>query len=416
MSNPESLRACNPSFSICLQKEANYYIDLTAARGENVVKRMRRAIALSSNKHTYQLLSGQIGSGKSTELLRLKFELEQQGFVVIYCAVDQYLQINDLGLAELWLVILKLILQQLESKGDSISLTYLPNAIAEIEKWMRIIPSVNISTSGQRLQRILQTLQDNDQNRRQLHRHLESCLTNLLIVAIEEVTGVAGDRVKQTGEKGLVILVDNLDRLSIEQSDLIFGRGGKYLRQFQCHTIYTLSLLASIHLSEQFQLKGTVPILLPNLQLCDRHDVVNPESLNLLRQVVLARMLPNIVSELRLEQVTDCFDHLETLDRLCLASHGRLPYLLFLLQGCLQSQDHLPIHLDTLNRVLENDRITRLSTISDRDRQALHKCLTSDYALTSEAINLCRRLLLFSHHDHQGDWFSSPFATKNPDE
>ena len=118
MSNPEFLQACNPSFSICLPKEANYYIDLTAARGENVVKRMRRAIALSSNKHTYQLLSGQIGSGKSTELLRLKFELEQQGFVVIYCAVDQYLQIHDLGLAELWLVILKLILQQLESKGD----------------------------------------------------------------------------------------------------------------------------------------------------------------------------------------------------------------------------------------------------------------------------------------------------------
>jgi AAA ATPase domain len=411
MSNLEFLQACNPSFSICLQKEESYYIDLAAARGENVVKRMRRAITLSPNKPTYQLLSGQIGSGKSTELLKLKSELEQQGFAVIYCAVDQYLQIHDLDLAELWLVILKLILQQLENKGDSISLTYLPNAIAKIEKWMRIIPSVNISTFGQRLQRILQILQDNEQNRRQLHRNLEARLTNLLITAIEEVTGVAGDSVKQTGKKGLVILVDNLDRLSIEQSDLIFGKGDKYLRQFQCHTIYTLSLLASIHLREQFQLKGTVLIALPNLQLCDRHDLVNPESLNLLRQVVLARMLPNIVADLKLEQVTDCFDHLETLDRLCVASHGHLPYLLLLLQGCLQVQDP-PISLDTLSHVLESDRITRLSTISDRDRQALHKCLTSDYALTSETINLCRRLLLFAHHDHQGYWFSSPYTTQ----
>lgn len=415
MSNLEFLRACNPSFSICLQKEANYYIDLTAARGENVVKRMRRVISLSSNKPTYQILSGQIGSGKSTELLRLKFELEQQGFAVIYCAVDQYLQIHDLGLTELWLVILKLILQQLESKGDSISLTYLPNTIAEIEKWMRIIPSVNISTSGQRLQRILRTLQDNEQNRRQLHRHLETRLTNSLIATLEKVTGVASDRVKQTGKKGLVILVDNLDRLSIEQSDLIFGKGDKYFRQFQCHAIYTLPLLARAHLSEQFQLKGTAPIELPNLQLYDRHDVVKPESLNLLRQVVLARMLPNIVSDLRLEQVTDCFDHLEILDRLCLASHGHLPYLLSLLQGCLQLQDP-PIRLDTLNQVLENDHITRLSTISDRDRQALQQCLTSDYALTSETINLCRRLLLFSHHDRQGYWFSSPFIVKKQGE
>ena len=411
MSNLESLQACNPSFSICLQKEENYYIDLAAARGENVVKRMRRAIALSSNKPTYQLFSGQVGSGKSTELLRLKFELEQQGFAVIYCAVDQYLQIHDLGLAELWLVILKLILQQLERKGDSISLTYLPNAIAEIEKWMRIIPSVNIATSGQRLQRILQALQDNEQNRRQLHRHLETRLTNLLVVAIEEVTGIAVDRVKQTGKKGLVILVDNLDRLSIEQSDLIFGKGGKHLRQFQCHTIYTLPLKAIAHLSEQFQLKGTVPIILPSFQLRDRNDVVNPESLNLLRQVVLARMLQNIAPELRLEQVTNCFDHQETLDLLCLASHGHLPYLLSLLQGCLQSQDP-PISLDTLNQVLECDRTTRISTIRNCDRQALQNCLTGDYALNHEAINLCRRLLLFANHDHHGYWFSSPFVTK----
>ncbi|WP_103669382.1 ATP-binding protein [Pseudanabaena sp. BC1403] len=408
MSNLEFLHACNASFSICLQKEASYYIDLAPARGENVVKRMRRAIALSPNKPTYQLLSGHIGSGKSTELLRLKFELEQQGFAVIYCAVDQHLQLHEVGLAELWLVILKLILQQLESKGDSISLTYLPNAIAEIEKWMRIIPSINITTSGQRLQRILQTLQDNGQNRRQLHRHMETRLTNLLIVAIEEVTGVAVDRIKQTGKKGLVILVDNLDRLSIEQSDQIFGKGSKYLRQFQCHTIYTLQLLAITHLSEQLQPKGTAPIVLPNLQLCDRNNVVNPESLNLLRQVVLARMLPNIAPELRLDQVTDCFENLETLDRLCLASRGHLPYLLSLLQGCLQSQDP-PIRLELLNQVLDSDRTTRLSTIRDRDRQALHECVTSDYALTPETINLCRRLLLFAHHDNQGYWFSSPF-------
>lgn len=411
MSNIESLHACNPSFSICLEKGSNYYIDLAAARGENVVKRMRRAIALSPNKPTYQLFSGQIGSGKSTELLRLKLELEQQGFAVIYCAVDQYLQIDDFGLAELGLVILKLILQQLESKGDSISLAYLPNAIAEVEKWMRIIPSINISTSGQRLQRILQTLQDNEQSRRQLHHHLETGLTNLLIVAIEEVTAMAVDRVKQTGKKGLVILVDNLDRLSLEQADLVFGRGGKYLRQFQCHTIYTLPLLAIANLSDQMSLKGNVAIALPNLQLCDRDDVVHPESLNLLRQVVLARMLPNISPELRLEQVTDCFENLETLDRLCLASHGHLPHLLSLLQGCLQAQDP-PIDLDTLNQVLECDRNTRLSTICDRDRQDLENCLTNAYVLTPTAINLCRRLLLFAHHDQQSYWFSSPFTPK----
>jgi signal recognition particle GTPase len=104
MPNLKSLYACNPSFTICLQKE-DYYVNLATTRGEDVVKRMRRAIALSPNKLTYQLLSGHIGSGKSTELLRLKLELEKQGFAVIHCAADKYLQIDDVGLTEIWLVI-----------------------------------------------------------------------------------------------------------------------------------------------------------------------------------------------------------------------------------------------------------------------------------------------------------------------
>lgn len=416
MTNFESLHACNPSFNICIQKESHYYIDLASARGEDVVKRMRRAIALSPNKPTYQLFSGSLGSGKSTELLRLKFELEQQGFAVIYCMADQYLQITDVGLTEPWFVILKLILQQLESKGDSLSLAYLPNAIAEIEKWIKMTPSVG-SNYVQRLQKILQALQDSEQNRRQLHRHLETRLPNLLIVAIEEVTGIAVDRLKQTGKKGLVFLVDNLDRLSVEQIENIFGKGGKYLRQFQCHMIYCVPLLAIINHDEQFQLrfqqylKGNVPIILSNLQLYDRDGVVNLETLNLLRQVVLARMMPNISPDQRLEQITNSFDHLKTLDQLCLASYGHLPYLLSLLQGCLQSQDP-PINLETVNHILESDRTTRLSTIRESDRLALEKCLTNDHVISLESLNLCRRRLLFEHHDDQGSWFSSPFATQ----
>lgn len=422
MTKLESLHACNPSFAIGLQKEADYeadyYIDLAMGRGENVVKRMRRAISLSPNKPTYQLLSGHIGSGKSTELLRLRRELEQQGFAVIYCEADQYLQIDDVDVTEIWLVILKLILQGLESEGELLSLVHLPNAIAEIEKRMRI-SSVVISTYGLRLQKILQALQDNHQTRRQLHHHLETQLTNLLILAIEEVTAIRVDRLKQNGKKGLVVLVDNLDRLSINQAEIIFAKGGKSLRQFQCHTIYTLPLLAipdnnlsQQQFQQQFQQYGTTPILLPNLQICDRTSTVNPESLSLLHQIVLARMLPNLAPAKRLEQVTDCFDNLETLDKLCLASHGHLPYLLSLLQGCLRSQDP-PINLETLDQVLDCDRTTRLSTVRDCDREALQNWLAREHSHTPESLNLCRRLLLFEHHDDQGYWFSSPFATKN---
>ena len=412
MPNLESLHACNPSFSIYLQKEANYYVDLVEGRGEDVVKKLRRVIALSPNKPTFQLMSGHVGSGKTTELLRLKVELEQQGFAVIYCAADEYLQLDDIGLTELWLVILNLILQRLEQKGDSLSLTYLPNVIAEIEQWMRISPPVGIITYGIRLQKILQALQDSAQHRHQLHYYLEPRLKKPLLEAAKEITEIEVDHLKKLGKKGLVILVDNLDRLSLNHVEAIFGEGDKYLRQFQCHIIYTLPLMTLTDADEQFQqrLKASVPILLPNLSLRDRQGTINLECLSLLRQVVLTRMLMKISPERCLEHVTDIFDNLETLDLLCLSSHGHLPYLLSILYGCLQWQD-LPIQIETLNQVLEMDRATRLSTVSESDRQALQKYLTQTHALTPDAIDLCRRLLLFEHHDAQGYWFSSPFIS-----
>lgn len=412
MSNLESLHACNPSFSICLQTDANYYVDLVGGRGEDVVKKLRRAIALSPNKPTFQLMAGHLGSGKTAELLRLKVELEQQGFVVIYCAADEYLQLDDIGLTELWLVISNLILQRREQKGDFLSLTYLPNVLAEIEQWMRISPPVGVTSYGIRLQKILQALQDSAQHRHQLHYYLEPRLKNPLLEAMEEITEIEVDHLKKLGKKGLVILVDNLDRLSLDQVEAIFGEGGKYLRQFQCHIIYTLPLMTLTHADKQFQqrLKDNVLILLPNLLLRDRQGTINLECLSLLRQVVLTRMLMKISSERRLEHVTDIFDDLETLDLLCLSSHGHLPYLLSILYGCLQWQN-LPIQIETLNRVLEMDRATRLSTVGESDRQALQKCFTKPHALTLDAIDLCRRLLLFEHHDAQGYWFSSPFIS-----
>ncbi len=413
MPNLKSFAACNPSFLICLQTEDDYHVDLASGRGDSVGKKMRRAIALSSNKPTYQLLSGHVGSGKTIELLRLKSNLEQQGFAVIYVMADQYLQINDIGLAELWLVILNLMVQQIEKGEDSLSLAYLPNAISEIEQWLRMSRSVDQSTYGSRLHIILQALKNHVQCRRQLRYYLEPRLKNSLLVAGEEVTAIAVDRVKQLGKKGLVVMVDNLDRLSFEQMVRIFGDGEKYLRQFQCHIIFTLPLMSTSEQLQQFVPRLSQisqPILLPNLTLRDRLGAVNLECLSLLRQVVLARMLPNVASEIRLDQVTKVFDNLETLDLLALSSHGHLPYLLSLLCGCLQWQDP-PIQIETLNQVLQMDQETRLSTISDRDWQILQTCLASPHALTLEAIDLCRRGLLFEHHDLQGYWFSSPFRS-----
>lgn len=406
MSNSEIFLACNPSYTICL-KEENYYVNLAEGRGEDVIKRMRRMIALSPNRPTYQLLSGH--TGKTTELLRLRAELEQQGFMVVHIAMAQYLQMEDISLCEIWLVILNLILRQLEKQLDSLALKTLPNTIIELEKCFKLSPPMGIFTYRPRLQNILQNLQDNPSQRFRLLNYFESRLKTPLFTAVEEVITLEVDRLKRLNKKGLVILIDNLEQLSVSQSQLIFGEGGKYLRQFPCHTVYAFPIITSDDLKSQLHDYGSNLYHLPNLVLRDRQGLINEVSLDLLCQLVLARLLPHREPHQRLSHVTEAFDSLETLHRLCLASYGHLTYLLSLLYGCIQRQS-LPIKSDTLDQVLKTIREMRISTIGESDWQSLKLALTGQNLPIDHASNLMRRLLLFEYHDAKGNWFVSPFS------
>ncbi|PHM06011.1 hypothetical protein CK516_36730 [Nostoc sp. 'Peltigera malacea cyanobiont' DB3992] len=79
-------QACNPSKALVVSKpeDRQYYIDFSKVRGAKIIEELGRTITrLSPEEPTCQLFTGHIGCGKSTELLRLKGELEQQGFHVI---------------------------------------------------------------------------------------------------------------------------------------------------------------------------------------------------------------------------------------------------------------------------------------------------------------------------------------------
>lgn len=390
--NSLPLQACNPSHSIYPIKLSaelpeisnridrgdrqdynqnhnqnhNVYVDLSEARGDDVVKRLRRGIAMSPNRPTLQFLTGAIGSGKTTELLRLRRSLEQQGFVVIYCMADEYLPLGDVRVTEIWILLLYLVTQQMERQG-ALPLSYLPNVITRIGAKIRLNADIvgNLATNNSshsdeisytsRLSKILKFLQKHSQQRFQLRHYLESPLEpklkSYLSMAAEELVGKEIERLKQMGRKGLVILLDNLDRLSKEQAHQIFDAGAKYLQQFPCHTVYTLPVMSPVlndvdtngfnsDSARNFHSSRTLPhFVLPTLTLRDRQGEINPDILRLLRQIVLARVIPQIAPEQRLDHLPQAFADLETLDHLCIASEGHLPHLISLLYGCWQLQE-----------------------------------------------------------------------------
>jgi pantothenate kinase-related protein Tda10 len=89
---PKFYSASNPSkpLSMGTVEERQYYIDFSPVRGNKIIESLKRTIALiSPNEPTCQLFTGHIGCGKSTELLRLQTELEQQGYFTQRCRTSQ---------------------------------------------------------------------------------------------------------------------------------------------------------------------------------------------------------------------------------------------------------------------------------------------------------------------------------------
>ena len=114
---PRFYRAANPSRPLRLVQvdDRQYYIDFSSVRGGDIVRELERTITLlSPDESTTQLFTGNIGCGKSTELLRLKAQLEQQGLHVVYFESDQDLEMADVDIGDVLLAIARRISQSLE--------------------------------------------------------------------------------------------------------------------------------------------------------------------------------------------------------------------------------------------------------------------------------------------------------------
>src|SRR5919199_5997570 len=110
-------QACNPSKTLNLRnaEDRKYYIDFSSVRGGEIIQELERTITLfSPDEPTCQLFTGHIGCGKSTELLRLKDQLEQQGFHVVYFESSQDLVMADVDVTDVLLAIARKVSESLE--------------------------------------------------------------------------------------------------------------------------------------------------------------------------------------------------------------------------------------------------------------------------------------------------------------
>ncbi|WP_104906314.1 ATP-binding protein [Nostoc sp. 'Lobaria pulmonaria (5183) cyanobiont'] len=97
------------------QDEGKYYIDFSSVCGGQIIEELKEIITfLSPDEPTCNLFTGHIGCGKSTELLRLQAELEQEGFHVVYFESSNNMEMENVDIADILLAIASSVSESLQ--------------------------------------------------------------------------------------------------------------------------------------------------------------------------------------------------------------------------------------------------------------------------------------------------------------
>ncbi|MEH2160430.1 MAG: ATP-binding protein [Nostoc sp.] len=410
--------ACNPSKTLKIEnkEDQQYYIDFSPVRGGNVIQRLRRTIANQPDESTCQLFTGHIGCGKSTELFRLKDELEKQGFHVVYFESSADLDMADVDVSDILLAITRQVSASLEKVKIKLRPSYFIDLFNEIADFLQtpVVPEFEFSLPLG-IGKVTAKTKDSPRLRSQLRQYLEPRTSGILEAINQQVLERAKEQLKLQGYQGLVVIIDNLDRVDISpkasgrsQPEYLFIDRGEQLKKLNCHLVYTipLVLIFSNELSTLTNRFGIKPVVLPMVTVKNREGTYNLEGMKLLRQMVLARAFPWLGETQRLSRINEVFDSDETLDRLCRVSGGHVRNLLVLLYSCLQENDP-PIGGDCLEMVIREYRDDLVSAISDNEWALLLQVLQKrdNVKGEDEYQTLLRSMFLFEYRDVDGRWF-----------
>lgn len=428
-------KACNPSITLSVgdAEERKYYIDFSPVRGGKIIEELGRTITrLAPNEPTCQLFTGHIGCGKSTELLRLKAELERQGSHVVYFDSSKDLVMADVDVTDILLAIARKVTESLEQAKVNLKPRGFRNLLQGVSELMQTeielsaeatvpgLAEIKASTEGELslgfgLGKISAKAKNSPKFRSQLRQYLEPRTDGILDAINQELLEPAIQELKRQGKTGLVVIVDSLDRVDNTikptgrlQPEYLFVDRGEQLKQLNCHVVYTIPLVL-IFSNEWGRLRnrfGVDPKLLPMVRVRSRDDSECKQGMELLRQMVLARAFPDVLPAQRLQFITEVFDSSETLDRLCLVSGGHPRNLLGLMYGCLQQQDP-PFPRECLEEIIRRQRDALVRAVDDDEwellRQVGHNQMVRG---EDEYQTLLRSLFVFEYQDDQGGWFS----------
>ncbi|MGF1494889.1 MAG: ATP-binding protein [Microcoleaceae cyanobacterium] len=396
------------------------YVDCKSVRGEgDVLVDLGRKIQRSDDM-TCQLYSGHRGGGKSTELLRLKKDLEDKGFFVVYFPADANdVEIEDTQYTDILLACTRHLLENLQDVTKPDPLTkWLGSrwqelkdlALSDVE-----FDKVDASAQIAQFAKLTANIRAVPSLRAQIRQKVEPYTVTLL----DALNTFIQDAKKKLpdGKTRLAVIVDNLDRMvpviipemnRINHEEIFLDRA-EQLKGLDCHLIYTvpLSMLYSRRAIEVEDIYGEVQVL-PMIMVHHPDGDPNPEGIAKTKEMIGKRVEQSAPG---LDLEAEVFESAEVVERLCLMSGGDMRNLITLTRNAIDHTETLPISKRAAQRSITQLRDTYRRTVEDSQWELLahvarHRVIKNDDEYRQLLFNRCvLQYCYFDQEQEQKRWY-----------
>lgn len=368
--------ACDPDDPLGATDDSRYQ-DLSLVRGQrkswisNIVKNIERT--QKSKKFFNMLFSGHRGSGKTTELYRLKAELEKQQFFVVYLDIEDVLELNDLDYKDILLAIAHKFYSALEVKGWELNPTLLENlqnwfveTVVEKEKKNELVGEINTEIKagvntffGSLMARFTGALKNSSSQRQFIRQKIENDLP-VFKLHLQHLIANGRSRIQQEGFKSVVIIVDGLEKMLFTQRQQnsnhyeLFVLCAEQLKWVNSHIIYTvpITLASQTNLKHEFSEMLVMPMV----------KVESDDGKNALRDLIAKRV-----------DIAAVFENDKYVNELIQLSGGAIRDLMILLRSVTETDAAKVTHEDIeyAKNALIKFYSRQLITLTEADKQVL---------------------------------------------
>jgi hypothetical protein len=399
------------------------YVECSKERGSvGLFESMARKIRFSKGR-TCQLLSGHRGCGKTTELLRLQQTLltQEPRHFVVYCEANQYIDLNDVEYTDVLLAVVQQLWQAAKDNGVSLEPGHLKDFLYDLKGFLTTPVEPKDLDFGVGIAKLSFEIKKNPNNRQLVRAHLRPRATGLL-EAVNEIIQAANEAFKVKGYKGIVIIIDNLDRIfrnpvpttTSNSHDALFVDASGYLRGLSCDLIYTVppALLYSSSGLKLPGLYGSLPQMLPMIPVTTRNREANEEGVAKLIEAIERRL--NYVSV----HLDIAFDSEQTIRRVCAASGGYVRGLMTLIQTATSYVEELPITERAVEQTILDIRNGFLMGIRTPQRWQLLRTISENKPVTEteDYLQLLENFTVLEYRDAIGPWYDvNPVIREAPE-